>query len=54
LLPALAIIIQSLFVQLMDSWMLTVVAGAINPMNLKDRLGDIQPDCRDRLHGSLL
>src|SRR6476619_6095939 len=28
------------------------LAGAINPMNLKDRLGDIQTDCRDRLHGS--
>jgi hypothetical protein len=30
------------------------LAGAINPMNLKDRLGDIQTDCRDRMHGSLL
>jgi len=30
------------------------LAGATNSMKLKDRLGDIQTDCCDRLHGSLL
>jgi hypothetical protein len=24
------------------------------PAHLEDRLGDVKPDCRDRLHGSLL
>jgi hypothetical protein len=26
------------------------LAGTINAMHLKDRLGDIETDCRDRLH----
>jgi hypothetical protein len=26
--------------------------GGINAMNLKDRLGDIETDCRNRLHGA--
>jgi hypothetical protein len=26
----------------------------INSVNLEDRLGDVETDCRDRLHGSLL
>jgi hypothetical protein len=30
------------------------LASGINAMNLKDRLGDIETDCRYRLHGSLL
>jgi hypothetical protein len=30
------------------------LASAINAMNLKDRLGDIETDCCYRLHGSLL
>jgi hypothetical protein len=30
------------------------LAGGINAMNLKDRLGDVETDCRDCLHGSLL
>ena len=30
------------------------LAGGINAMNLKNRLGDIETDCRDPLHGSLL
>jgi hypothetical protein len=27
------------------------LAGAINPVNLEDRFGDVETDCRDRLHG---
>ena len=27
------------------------LAGSINAMNLKDRFGDIETDCRNRLHG---
>ena len=27
------------------------LAGSINAVNLKDRLGDVETDCRDRLHG---
>jgi hypothetical protein len=27
------------------------LAGTINAMNLKDRLGDVETDCRNRLHG---
>jgi hypothetical protein len=30
------------------------LASGINAVDLKDRLGDVQTDCRDRLHGSLL
>jgi hypothetical protein len=30
------------------------LASGINSVNLKDRLGDVQPACRDRLHGALL
>src|SRR4051812_48924966 len=29
------------------------LASGINAVNLKHRLGDVEPDCRDRLHGSL-
>jgi len=29
------------------------LAGGINAMSLKDRLGDVETDCRGRLHGSL-
>jgi hypothetical protein len=28
-----------------------VHGGGINAMNLKDRLGDVETDCRNRLHG---
>jgi hypothetical protein len=27
------------------------LAGGINSVDLKDRLGDVETDCRDRLHG---
>jgi hypothetical protein len=27
------------------------LASSINAMNLEDRLGDIETDCRNRLHG---
>jgi hypothetical protein len=27
------------------------LAPGINSMNLEDRLGDVETDCRDRLHG---
>jgi hypothetical protein len=27
------------------------LAGSINAMNLKDRFGDVETDCRNRLHG---
>jgi hypothetical protein len=27
------------------------LAGGVNPVNLEYRLGDIETDCRDRLHG---
>jgi hypothetical protein len=27
------------------------LAGGINSVHLEDRLGDIETDCRDRLHG---
>src|SRR4249919_3296519 len=30
------------------------LAGCINAMDLKDRLGDIETDCRNRLHRELL
>jgi hypothetical protein len=30
------------------------LTGAINSVDLENRLGDIKTDCRDRLHGSLL
>jgi hypothetical protein len=30
------------------------LAGAINAMDLKHRLGDIETDCRNRLHVGLL
>ena len=30
------------------------LARGINAVDLKDRLGDVETDCRDRLHGSLL
>jgi hypothetical protein len=30
------------------------LASGINSVNLEDRLGDVETDCRDRLHGSLL
>jgi hypothetical protein len=29
-------------------------AGGINSVNLEHRFGDIETDCRNRLHGSLL
>ena len=30
------------------------LAGGINSVNLEHRLGDVETDCHDRLHGSLL
>ena len=27
------------------------LAGSINAVDLEDRLGDVETDCRDRLHG---
>jgi hypothetical protein len=30
------------------------LTGGIYSVDLEDRLGDIETDCRDRLHGSLL
>jgi len=30
------------------------LAGGINSVDLENRLGDVETDCRDRLHGSLL
>src|SRR5215467_14269956 len=30
------------------------LAGRVNSMHLKDRLGDIETDCRNRLHSWLL
>ena len=27
------------------------LAGGINSVDLKDRLGDVETDCRNRLHG---
>jgi hypothetical protein len=27
------------------------LANGINSVDLEDRLGDVEPDCRDRLHG---
>jgi hypothetical protein len=30
------------------------LTSGINSANLEDRLGDVETDCRDRLHGSLL
>jgi hypothetical protein len=30
------------------------LAASVNAVDLEDRLGDIQTDCRYRLHGSLL
>ena len=27
------------------------LASGINSVNLEDRLGDVETDCRDRLHG---
>ena len=27
------------------------LAGSVNAMNLKDRFGDVETDCRNRLHG---
>jgi hypothetical protein len=30
------------------------LAGGINAVDLKDRFGDIETECRDRLHGLLL
>ena len=27
------------------------LAGGINSVNLEDRLGNVETDCRDRLHG---
>jgi hypothetical protein len=30
------------------------LTSGINSVNLEDRLGDVETDCRDRLHGSLL
>jgi hypothetical protein len=28
------------------------LASGINSVHLEDRLGNVEPDCRDRLHGS--
>jgi hypothetical protein len=28
--------------------------GVVNSVDLENRLGDVETDCRDRLHGSLL
>jgi hypothetical protein len=30
------------------------LASGINAVNLEDRLGDVETDCRDRLHSQLL
>jgi hypothetical protein len=30
------------------------LASGINAVDLEDRLGDVETDCRDRLHGQLL
>jgi hypothetical protein len=30
------------------------LAGGINSVDLENRLGDVETDCRDRLHRSLL
>jgi hypothetical protein len=30
---------------------LATLAGGINAVHLEDRLGDVETECRDRLHG---
>jgi hypothetical protein len=30
------------------------LATSVNAVNLEDRFGDVETDCRHRLHGSLL